>query len=119
MKSLKAIAVVLLAGFLFSSCATVKGTVFKQSDGTYKSTYSAKNERDALKVVHDDAKVNCKKEEGTEKIVVVNQSVETMTEKAEGAKEGFAAVAGSAVAALDKFYGSENVRATLIFKCEK
>ena len=119
MKIQKTMVMVFSVGLLLSGCATIQGTVFKQTDGTYKGTYSAKNEREALKVIHEDAKINCKKEESTEKFVVVNQNVETMTEKTEGAKEGFAAVAGSAVAALDKFYGSENVRATMIFKCEK
>lgn len=107
-------------GLLLSGCATVKGTVFKQADGTYKGTYSAKNERDALKVIHDDAKIYCKKEENTEKYLVVTQNVDKMTEQSgANAKEGFAAVAGTAVTALDKFYGSENVRGTIIFKCEK
>lgn len=119
MKIQKTLVVAFSVGLLLSGCATVKGTVFKQADGTYKGTYSAKNEREALKVIHEDAKIQCKNEEKTEKYVVVNQNVDKMTEQADGAKEGFAAVAGSAVTAVDKFFGSENVRGTIIFKCEK
>jgi isocitrate dehydrogenase len=102
-----------------SGCATVRGNVFKQTDGTYKATFSARTEREALSVVSEDAKITCKKEEKTEKFMVVDQKAESMTQKTEGKTEGFAAVAGSAVSLYDKMTGSENYRATLIFKCEK
>ncbi|TPW17200.1 MAG: hypothetical protein FD130_749 [Halothiobacillaceae bacterium] len=104
-------------GVLLAGCATVKGTVFKQTDGTYKSTYSGKSERDTLKVIHQDAKLTCKDEESTSKFVVVNQTVDDLTERAAGAKEGFASVAGTALSVLDKQTSKENVRGTLIFKC--
>lgn len=110
---------VIAAGLALAGCASVQGTVFKQTDGNYKGSYSARTERDALKVVHDDAKTTCKKDEKTEKFAVVDQKVESLTQKTEGAKDGFAAVAGSAVTVVDKIYGSENVRATLVFTCEK
>lgn len=119
MHKLYVMATALAAAVTLTGCATVQGTVFKQTDGNYKGSYSARTERDALKVVHDDAKTTCKKDEKTEKFLVVDQKVESMTQKTEGAKEGFAAVAGSAVTVVDKIYGSENVRATLIFTCEK
>ena len=105
--------VIMVAALLVTGCASsIKGTVFKQKDGTYKATYSAKTERDALKVVHNDAKNTCKD------FVVVEQTVDKMTEETEGKTEGFAAVASAAVRATDKYFGSENVRATLIFECK-
>ncbi len=120
MRIQKTIVIACSVGLLLSGCATIQGTVFKQADGSYKGTYSAKNERDALKVIHDDAKIHCKNEENTGKYLVVSQNVDKMTEQSgANSKEGFAAVAGTAVTALDKFYGSENVRGTIIFKCEK
>lgn len=101
---------------MLSSCASIKGTVYKQKNGEYKATYSAKTESEALKIVHEDAKLTCK-EKGNKTPAVVDQKVDSMTEDTEKSGEGFSAVAGSAVSAVDKFFGTENVRATLIFDC--
>lgn len=109
----KTILVLLVAGLSVVGCASIQGTVFKQKDGSYKATYSAKNERTALKVVHNDARTTC---DGKD-FVVIEQKVDKMTEDSEGKQEGFAAVAGAAVRAADKYFGDENVRATLAFEC--
>jgi len=117
MKHNKLIITLITAGcILLVGCASIKGTVYKQKGGEYKATFSAKTEKEALKVVHEDAKLTCKKD-GGKSPAVVDQIVETMTEKTEKSGEGFSAVAGSAVTALDKYFGGENVRATLIFDC--
>jgi len=98
-------------------CASIKGTVYKQKGGEFKATFSAKTEREALKVVHADAEITCDKNDGKSP-VVVEEKVISLTEKTEKSGEGFSAVAGSAVTALDKYFGSENIRATLVFDCE-
>ena len=117
MKSSKLSLTLIAAGcILLAGCASVKGTVYKQKGGDYKATFSAKTEREALKVVHEDAKLTCK-DAGGKTPAIVEEVIDTLTEKTEKSGEGFAAVAGSAVTALDKYFGSENVRATLIFDC--
>ncbi|VAW52479.1 hypothetical protein MNBD_GAMMA06-1227 [hydrothermal vent metagenome] len=99
-----------------ASCASIKGTVYKQKSGDYKATYSAKTEAEALKVVHSDAKITCK-EKGGKTPAVVDEKVSSLTEDTEKTGEGFAAVAGSAVSAVDKYFSSEVVRAELTFDC--
>ena len=110
--------ITLLAATLITltGCASVTGNVYKQKSGEYKASYSAKTEREAMKVVHEDAKITCKKD-GGKTPAIVNEEITKLTEETEKSGEGFSAVAGSAVTALDKYFGSENVRATLIFDC--
>ncbi len=98
------------------SCASIKGTVYKQKSGDYKATYSAKTEAEALKTVHADAKLTCK-ENGGKTPAVVDEKVSALTEDTEKAGDGFSAVAGSAVSAIDKYFSSEVVRAELVFDC--
>lgn len=102
--------------FTLASCASIKGVVHKQKDGNYKATYSAKTEREATRVVNDDAALTCKNN-GNKTLSVVNEEIISLTEDTEKSGEGFSAVAGSAVSAVDKYFGGENVRATLTFDC--
>ena len=118
-KNYSAITILVLVSFLVGCAAPIKGTVFKQRDGSYKATYSGKTEKHAIKTTHLDAVNTCKNKAKTKDIIVVEQKIDSMTEKAKGEQSGFSAVAGSAVTAMDKYFGSENVRATLIFECDK
>lgn len=101
---------------LSTGCATVKGTVYKQQDGSYKATYAASNETDVRKVIHSDALITCKDKSASSDIVVVEESVENLED--DSPKEGFAAVAGSAVSLTGKYFGAESVRGSLVFNCD-
>lgn len=111
------IAVVLTLSILVVGCSSVKGTVYKQKDGSYKATYASSTERDVRKTIHSDAKVTCKKEAGNDGFVVVEENVESMEDDSK--KEGFAAVAGNAVSLTGKYFGAESVRGELVFGCQK
>ena len=117
MKKIYLVSTVLAATILGAGCASIQGTVYKQEDGNYKATYAASNERDVRKVIHSDAEKTCEDKAGTKEIRVVNENVEKTED--DGEQEGFAAVAGSAVSLVGKYFGAESVRGSLVFNCDK
>lgn len=117
MRKIYSASTVLALAILSVGCASVQGTVYKQKDGTYKATYASSNERDVRKVIHSDAEKTCKKKSGTKEFMVVEENVVNMEDDSK--KEGFAAVAGSAVSLAGKYFGSESVRGALVFDCDK
>jgi hypothetical protein len=100
---------------LSTGCSSIKGTVYKQTDGSYKATYASNTERDVRKVIHSDAAITCKKKTDDENFLVLKEEV-VKTED-DSKKEGFAAVADSAVSLVGKYMGAESVRGSLVFNC--
>lgn len=117
MKKLYPLSAIMIVAILSVGCASVQGTVYKQKDGSYKATYASGSERDVRKVIHSDAQITCKKKAGTKEFLVVEEKVENMEDDSK--KEGFAAVAGSAVSLAGKYFGAESVRGELVFDCDK
>ena len=117
MKNILLVTAVLSMSALGVGCSSIKGTVYEQSDGSYKATYSANTESKVRKTIHTDAQLTCKKQQGAKNIAVVEETVENIEDDSK--KEGFAAVAGNAVSLAGKFYGAESVRGELIFNCKK
>ena len=111
------VSVVLTMATLSVGCAGITGTVYKQTDGSYKATYASSTEKNVRKVIHSDATITCKKKEGTKNFVVVTENVENIEDTSK--KEGFAAVADRTVSLVGKYFGSESVRGELIFNCDK
>lgn len=117
MKTIAPAATVLTIAALSVGCASIQGTVFKQQDGSYKATYASNTESTVRKVIHSDAELTCKDNAGTKKFLVVDEKVEKTEDSTK--KEGFAAVADSAVSLTGKFFGAESVRGSLVFNCDK
>ncbi|WP_188150823.1 hypothetical protein [Teredinibacter waterburyi] len=117
MKKIFPITALLTFASLTVGCATVKGTVYKQKDGTYKASYASNTEKNVRKVLHFDASLTCKKKEGTKEFIVIDELVEKTEDDSK--KEGFAAVADSAVSLAGKYFGAESVRGNLVFTCDK
>lgn len=117
MKKVNAIIIALTATVFLAGCSSLKGTVYKQNDGYYKATYAASNEKSVRKAIHADAMKTCEDKADTEEFTVIAENVENMEDDSK--KEGFAAVAGSAVSLAGKYFGSESVRGSLIFECNK
>ena len=117
MKNIYAVSAIVSLAILSVGCSSVKGTVYKQKDGSYKASYASSTERKVLKVIHSDAKITCKKKAGTEEFLVVEENIENIEDDSK--KEGFAAVAGNAVSLAGKYFGSESVRGSLVFDCDE
>ncbi len=110
------VSVLLAVAALSTGCAGIQGTVYKQTDGSFKAAYSSSTEEKVRKVMHSDAMFTCKKKAGTKEFTVVDESVETIEEPSE--KKGFAAVADKTVNLVGKYFGSESVRGALTFNCD-
>ena len=117
MKNMRTTTIILAATVFSVGCASTQGTVYKQNDGSYKATYASSSERAVRKVIHSDARLTCKEKADTKEFRVIDENVENMEDDSK--KEGFAAVAGSAVSLAGKYFGSESVRGSLVFECDK
>ncbi|GLR69441.1 hypothetical protein [Agaribacter marinus] len=116
MKKSITITLVTALSILSAGCASIQGTVYKQADGNFKATYASSSEKDVRKVIHSDAQLTCKQKTSSKEIIVLEESVENLED--DSPKEGFAAVAGSAVSLTGKYFGAESVRGSLIFSCD-
>lgn len=111
----------LLIAFFFSlilaGCSKIYGVVTSNDDGTYQSVSVGGSKASALKSADNDAKVWCKRQDGSGKYVVMNQEV--VQNKAPEVDTG--SKLGNAIAQVATYADSldrdDDFEATTQFRC--